>query len=105
MVLAQRRVLRDPFYGMRQVCSFLRDELGQDLSENLLLVAFVALVSTAIYLSAGNSIGGIWSQSSSQLTAAASANAGSPANSDGGNGGNGGDDRHGCGGDDRHGCH
>ena len=53
---------------------FLRDEQGQDLIEYTLLMAFVALASASIFLSAGGSVQGIWSQTSSQLVAA---NAGS----------------------------
>lgn len=49
---------------------FLADELGVDLAENVLLVAFVAIVSTAVYLSAGHSVGGIWTHTSSQLAVA-----------------------------------
>ena len=51
-----------------------KDEQGQDLIEYTLLMAFIALASASLYLSAGNSVQGIWSQASSQLVAA---NAGS----------------------------
>ncbi|MGD0773162.1 MAG: Flp family type IVb pilin [Candidatus Solibacter sp.] len=54
--------------------TFLRnlwnDEQGQDLIEYTLLMAFVALASAALFLGAGNSVKGIWSASSSQLSAA-----------------------------------
>jgi Flp pilus assembly pilin Flp len=53
---------------------FLRNEQGQDLIEYTLLMAFIALASAAIFLSAGGSLTGIWSGASSQLVAA---NAGS----------------------------
>ncbi len=56
------------------VSRFLRNEQGQDLIEYTLLMAFVALASASIFLSAGGSIQGIWSNTSSQLVAA---NAGS----------------------------
>ena len=49
---------------------FLRDEQGQDLIEYTLLMAFIALASASIYISAGGSIQGIWSSASSQLVAA-----------------------------------
>ena len=52
------------------VTNFLREEEGQDLIEYTLLMAFIALASAAIFTSAGQSIQGIWSQSSSQLVAA-----------------------------------
>ena len=56
--------------------SFLRDERGQDLVEYSLLLAFVALASTALFIGAGGSIEGIWSVTNSRLinanTAAAS---------------------------------
>jgi Flp pilus assembly pilin Flp len=54
--------------------TFLRnlwnDEQGQDLIEYSLLMAFVALASAALFLTAGGSIKGIWTASNSQLTAA-----------------------------------
>jgi Flp pilus assembly pilin Flp len=49
---------------------FCEDESGQDLIEYTLLMAFVALASASIYMSTGNSVGGLWSQASSQLVAA-----------------------------------
>lgn len=55
---------------MRIIQSLLRDECGQDLIEYTLLIAFVAMASTAIFISAGGSISGIWSTSNSQLASA-----------------------------------
>ena len=49
---------------------FWREESGQDLIEYTLVMAFIALASASLYLSAGNSVQGIWSQTSSQLVAA-----------------------------------
>jgi len=46
---------------------FLQDESGQDLIEYTLLLAFVALASASLFLSAGNSISGIWNSGSTQL--------------------------------------
>jgi len=43
---------------------------GQDLIEYTLLMAFVALASGALFIGAGSSISGIWSQTNSSLTAA-----------------------------------
>ncbi len=43
------------------ISSFWNDELGQDLIEYTLLMAFVALASAALFLGAGGSIKGIWS--------------------------------------------
>jgi Flp pilus assembly pilin Flp len=43
------------------------DEQGQDLIEYTLLLGFVALASAALFISAGGSIKGIWSTTSSQL--------------------------------------
>ena len=45
------------------------EEQGQDVIEYSLLMAFVALASAALFLTAGGSIKGIWSASNSQLTA------------------------------------
>jgi len=53
--------------------NFLRDDQGQDLIEYTLLLAFVALASAALFISAGGSINGIWSIANSRLNNAASA--------------------------------
>jgi Flp pilus assembly pilin Flp len=50
--------------------SFWKDDQGQDLIEYTLLLAFVALASAALFITAGGSIQGIWSTTNSQLTAA-----------------------------------
>ncbi len=50
---------------------FLRDEQGQDLIEYTLLMAFVALASASIFISAGSSVNTIWQSASTQLSAAA----------------------------------
>ena len=50
--------------SMRQ---FLSDEEGQDLIEYTLLLAFVALASAALFISAGGSINTIWSVANSRL--------------------------------------
>jgi Flp pilus assembly pilin Flp len=51
----------------------LSDEQGQDLIEYTLLMAFIALASAAIFVSAGGSISGIWGTASTQLVNAATA--------------------------------
>ena len=57
---------------MKQLMAkFLRDESGQDLIEYTLLLAFVALASASLFLSAGNSVSGIWQSGSTQLSNAA----------------------------------
>ncbi|HXI41868.1 MAG TPA: Flp family type IVb pilin [Bryobacteraceae bacterium] len=53
--------------------NFLQDEQGQDLIEYTLLLAFVCLASAALFISAGTSVGGIWNQANTRLTAANSA--------------------------------
>ena len=52
---------------MKLFKNFMMDEQGQDLIEYTLLMAFVALASAAIFISAGNSISGIWSAANTQL--------------------------------------
>jgi Flp pilus assembly pilin Flp len=47
---------------------FWQDESGQDLIEYTLLMAFVALASASIFISAGNSVQGIWGNASTQLS-------------------------------------
>jgi len=49
---------------------FVRDEQGQDLIEYTLLLAFVCLASAALFISAGSSVSGIWTQANTRLTAA-----------------------------------
>jgi Flp pilus assembly pilin Flp len=53
---------------MKFLKTFLRNEEGQDLIEYTLLMAFVALASASIFISAGGSISGIWTQASNQLS-------------------------------------
>jgi len=50
--------------------AFRGDESGQDLIEYTLLLAFVALASAALLISAGGSVKGMWSTANSQLLAA-----------------------------------
>ena len=50
--------------------NFIADDQGQDLIEYTLLIAFVALVSAALFIGAGNSIKGIWTSTNTQLTTA-----------------------------------
>jgi Flp pilus assembly pilin Flp len=50
---------------------FIRDESGQDLIEYTLLLAFIALASASLFLSAGGSVSSIWQSGSSQLANAA----------------------------------
>ena len=53
--------------------NFVNDEQGQDLIEYTLLLAFVCLASAALFISAGGSVGGIWTNANSRLAAANSA--------------------------------
>ena len=52
------------------VLHFLDDERGQDLIEYTLLLAFVALASAALFISAGGSVNTIWSVANSRLSVA-----------------------------------
>lgn len=56
--------------GMTLLWKFLKEEAGQDLIEYTLLMAFIALASSALFLGAGRSVKGIWSGTNSQLTTA-----------------------------------
>ena len=51
--------------------NFVCDESGQDLIEYTLLLAFIALASASLFLSAGNSVNSIWQNGSTQLSNAA----------------------------------
>lgn len=50
--------------------NFWNEEQGQDLIEYTLLMAFVALASAALFIGAGNSIKGIWTNAAASLNAA-----------------------------------
>jgi Flp pilus assembly pilin Flp len=50
------------------IVRFVRDEQGQDLIEYTLLLAFVCLASAALFISAGDSLKGIWSQANGIIT-------------------------------------
>ena len=55
---------------MTLIHNFLCDEHGQDLIEYTLLLAFVTLASSALFIGAGNSVKGIWSLTNAQLATA-----------------------------------
>ena len=52
---------------------FLRDEQAQDLIEYTLLLAFVMLLSAALFITAGQNTSGIWSTANTTLSSASSA--------------------------------
>ena len=54
----------------RSVKELARNERGQDLIEYTLLMAIVALASASLFISAGQSISGIWGTTSNQLSSA-----------------------------------
>jgi len=55
------------------ILRFINDEQGQDLIEYTLLMAFIALASAAVFISAGSSVNKIWGTASTQLSNAATA--------------------------------
>jgi Flp pilus assembly pilin Flp len=57
---------------MKFLKMFLVEEEGQDLIEYTLLLAFIALASASLFLSAGGSVSTIWQSGSTQLSTAAS---------------------------------
>src|SRR5262245_54428527 len=58
-------------YNMNYLRNFWMDDQGQDLIEYTLLLAFVALASAALFISAGGSIKTIWGITNNQLSSAA----------------------------------
>jgi Flp pilus assembly pilin Flp len=48
----------------------LYEDDGQDLIEYSLLIAFVAMASTALFIGAGNDVKGVWSQANTKLATA-----------------------------------
>jgi len=53
------------------ITNFRNEESGQDLIEYTLLMAFIALASAAIFISAGGSVSSIWQSGNTQLSNAA----------------------------------
>jgi Flp pilus assembly pilin Flp len=66
----ERAVLTKEHSTMTFLRNFWNEEEGQDLIEYTLLMAFVALASAALFLGAGGSIQGIWSQTATNLSSA-----------------------------------
>jgi Flp pilus assembly pilin Flp len=58
---------------MKRALRFLREENGQDLIEYSLLIMFVVLGSTAIFLNVNQSTTPIWNSAGTQLNAAQAA--------------------------------
>ena len=56
---------------MKLMKQFLAEEQGQDLIEYTLLLAFVALASSALFISAGGSVSTIWTVANTQVNNAA----------------------------------
>jgi Flp pilus assembly pilin Flp len=56
---------------------FWKEEDGQDLVEYTLLLAFIALASAALFISAGESVSSIWTQAETRLSQAAASAGGS----------------------------
>jgi len=56
---------------MKILKNFVRDEQGQDLIEYTLLLAFVALASAGLFISAGGSVNNIWGAASTNLASGA----------------------------------
>jgi Flp pilus assembly pilin Flp len=52
---------------MRALSQFVKGEQGQDLVEYTLLLAFVLVASSALYINAGGSVTGIWTMANTQL--------------------------------------
>jgi Flp pilus assembly pilin Flp len=50
--------------------SFWKETEGQDLIEYTLLMAFIALAATALFLGAGKNVKGVWANANTQLGAA-----------------------------------
>jgi len=49
---------------------FIKNEQGQDLIEYTLLLAFVCLATSALFISTGGSLSGIWTSANSDLATA-----------------------------------
>ena len=54
----------------RMLKHFIQDEQAQDLIEYTLLLAFVCLATSALFVSSGGSLSGIWTSANSELATA-----------------------------------
>ena len=72
LTIAQPKSYLGDIHMKNAFVQFLNDESGQDLIEYTLLMAFVALASAAIFITAGTSISTIWTNAQGRLTTAAS---------------------------------
>jgi Flp pilus assembly pilin Flp len=52
------------------IFNLIHDEEGQDLIEYSLLIAFVALGTSAVFAGAGKSVSGVWKTANSTLASA-----------------------------------
>ena len=55
----------------REVTKLLADTSGQDLIEYTLLLAFICLVSAAMFIGVGNNVSILWSITNARLSSAA----------------------------------
>ena len=62
---------------LRQIRKFFSEDLGQDLVEYSLIMAFVALASAGLFASSGGSVSNIWGQANVTLSNAATSNSNS----------------------------
>jgi Flp pilus assembly pilin Flp len=69
--VSREKEKREKKMTMSFMQKFWQDESGQDLIEYTLLLAFVALASASLFVSAGSSVSGIWGSASTQLSNAA----------------------------------
>ena len=69
--LAQETCLEEAGSMWTVILKFVRDDEGQDLIEYTLLMAFIALASAALFVTAGGSLTSIWTSGSSTLSTAA----------------------------------
>jgi Flp pilus assembly pilin Flp len=53
-----------------QLRNFVNEEQGQDLIEYTLLLAFVCLATSALFVSSGGSLAGIWTAANTRVAAA-----------------------------------
>ncbi len=53
--------------GATLLWNFWKESEGQDLIEYTLLMAFIALAATALFLGAGKNVKGVWANANTQL--------------------------------------
>jgi Flp pilus assembly pilin Flp len=68
--IGAQKGIDDEIRRKTMLMQFLKEEQAQDLIEYTLLLAFVCLATSALFVSSGGSLSGIWTSANSDLATA-----------------------------------